>query len=159
MGENPCLELIYPIGAIIIEHAAPSLVSKIFLTMFIISSLPIDKNVQKQECSQEVVKEVIGKLRNSNVCRTEAVCNTTKYSASWQEFDMTDTSFNTLMITYEDYEVEHHDTSIKYGLQSLVSEIGGLLGLTLGASILSMFDSVKPIGQKLLLSFKQRVQQ
>ena len=104
------------------------------------------------------MKEVIGNLRKSNVCRTESVCNDTKYSASWHEFD-NDIGKQRLTLTYEDYQIEHHDTTINYGLQSLVSEIGGVLGLTLGASILSMFDLVKTIGQKLLISIKERVQQ
>ena len=128
--------------------------------MILYYSLLIAKNEQKQECSKEVVKEVIGHLRKSDVCRTESVCNTTKYSASWLEFDITDPMLKeVLLLTYEDYEVEHHDTTINYGLQSLISEIGGVLGLTLGASILSLFDSVKTIGQKLLLSIKERVKQ
>ena len=122
--------------------------------------LPIDQNVQKlQECSQEVVKEVIGNLRKSNVCRRESVCNTTKFTASWQEFDLFEPSLKErLIMGYETFDVQHHDTTINYGLQSLVSEIGGLLGLTLGASILSMFDSIKFIGQNFLFSIKKRVQ-
>ena len=123
-------------------------------------SLLIDQNVQKQECSQKVLKEVIGNLRKSIFCRTEAVCNSIKYSASWQEFEITNAREKSgLVIAYEDYEVEYHDTTINYGLQSLISEIGGLLGLTLGASIISMFDSVKFIGHKFLLLIKNRIKQ
>ena len=38
-------------------------------------------------------------------------------------------------------EVEHHETYVNYDFQSLVGEVGGVLGLTLGLSGLSMIDN------------------
>ena len=90
------------------------------------------------------MKEVVGKLRKSNICRTEAACKTTKYLASLQEFD-TNNDFSTVQIMYEDQEVEHYTTFINYGSLSLISEIGGILGLTLGISALSMMNYIEKV--------------
>ena len=99
---------------------------------------------------------MIGKLRKSQICKNEAVCKTTKYSSSLQEFDYVNRNVSKVRIVYEDQEVEHHDTHISYGFQSLTSEIGGVLGLTLGASILSMMNCVEKIFKNFSLFVKNR---
>ena len=45
-------------------------------------------------------------------------------------------------ITFENPEVEYRDSYVSYDLLSMVGEIGGLLGLTLGASVLTLFESL-----------------
>ena len=45
-------------------------------------------------------------------------------------------------IGLQDPEVEFHRTYINYDLQSLISEIGGILGLTLGASFMTLLHFV-----------------
>ena len=47
-----------------------------------------------------------------------------------------------LYVVFGNIEVEHHTSYISYGLISLISGIGGLLGLTLGASALTLFASI-----------------
>ena len=84
------------------------------------------------------------------MCSTESACKTTKYLASLQEFD-TDRNVSAVLIAYEDQEVEHYTTFINYSFLSLISEIGGILGLTLGVSALSMMNFT------LSLFYKQRL--
>ena len=47
-----------------------------------------------------------------------------------------------VFVAFENPEVEYHNTYISYGLLSLIGEVGGTLGLTLGASIMTLFDSI-----------------
>ena len=46
------------------------------------------------------------------------------------------------MKTFENPEVEYRHSYISYDFLSMVGEIGGLLGLTLGASVLTLFESL-----------------
>ena len=43
-------------------------------------------------------------------------------------------------ISFQDPEIEYHHTSINYDLLSLFGEIGGVLGLTLGLSTMSLIQ-------------------
>jgi hypothetical protein len=48
---------------------------------------------------------------------------------------------NTMIwISFANPEVEDHHTYVSYDLISLIGEIGGILGLTLGASTLTLFE-------------------
>ena len=47
-----------------------------------------------------------------------------------------------IVIAFDNPEVLYHHTYISYDLISLVGEIGGIIGITLGASTLSFFDSL-----------------
>ena len=48
----------------------------------------------------------------------------------------------TVFVTFENPEVELHNTYISYGLLSLIGEVGGTLGLTIGASIMTLIDTI-----------------
>ena len=90
-----------------------------------------------KECNDSVLKEVLGKLRQPDYCSPEEdACNTVQYFANIQEFDITDNDkkYSKVKITYQDHDVEHFTTHINYGFSELICEIGGVLGLTLGAS-------------------------
>lgn len=41
-----------------------------------------------------------------------------------------------------DFEVEHHTTYISYDIQSLIGELGGVIGMTLGLSGMSLADNL-----------------
>ena len=45
-------------------------------------------------------------------------------------------------VVFENPEVEYRHSYISYDFLSMVGEIGGLLGLTLGASALTLFESL-----------------
>ena len=47
-----------------------------------------------------------------------------------------------VLVRFETTQVEYQNTYISYGLISLIGEVGGILGLTLGVSGLTMFDSL-----------------
>ena len=47
-----------------------------------------------------------------------------------------------ILILFDSPEVEHYRTYISYDFLSLIGEVGGILGLTLGASALSLTEAV-----------------
>ena len=107
-----------------------------------------DADKQLKECNDSVLEEVLGKLRSPDWCTPEEdACNTVKYFANIQEFDITDnnTKYSKIMIAYQDHDVEYFTTYINYGSSELICEIGGVLGLTLGASALSMLGFIENI--------------
>ena len=49
---------------------------------------------------------------------------------------------NLVFVAYSNPEVANYNTYISYDFLSLVGEVGGILGLTLGVSILTLFESL-----------------
>ena len=47
-----------------------------------------------------------------------------------------------IWVEFETSQVEYHHTYISYDLLSLVGEVGGILGLTLGVSVLTFLESI-----------------
>ena len=47
-----------------------------------------------------------------------------------------------LYVTFENPEVEYRNTYVSYDLLSLIAEVGGTLGLTLGASIITFLETI-----------------
>ena len=98
------------------------------------------------ECSENVMKEAILKISNKIFCPFGQVCNTTKYSYNLDAFDMSDSkqygNISRIYFVLRDPEVEHQETIKSYKIQNLMSEIGGIMGITLGASILSMMQLI-----------------
>ena len=45
-----------------------------------------------------------------------------------------------IWVAFKNPEVEFHNTYVNYDLISLVGEVGGILGLTLGASTLTILE-------------------
>ena len=120
------------------------------------------KNLLKKhilpECNQTVLREAMGifvgtKMKN---CLSTSVCETTKFSLSLQEYEMPKDSAPTFSISFQDPEIENHHTRISYDVLSLIGEIGGVLGLTLGLSVfsfvgscISIFQSIKNRGHSM----------
>ena len=95
------------------------------------------------ECSNEVTKEIVSNVRQTKICSVGQACNTTKFMFTLQEYHgLVDTNLTRIRVAYLDPEVEFHQTYINYNFQSLISEIGGVLGLTLGASVMSLVQSI-----------------
>ena len=95
-----------------------------------------------QECDQKVIKKALHLFlhRNeSSSCTQVPVCRKTKLKISIQVMKL-DSDVSTFVVHYRDPEIEHHFTSISYDVLSLVGEIGGVLGLTLGLSIFSLLQ-------------------
>ena len=49
---------------------------------------------------------------------------------------------NLVFVAFSNPEVTNYNTYISYDLLSLVGEVGGILGLTLGVSVLTLFESL-----------------
>ena len=115
-----------------------------------------------EECSDDVVKVVIGKLRKDNNCNPEQdACYTEKYFATMQEFDITDgrdMKHSFITISYQDHDVQHFTTHINYGSSELICEIGGVLGLTLGASALSTMGYIQIIFKTIFVKIRVNIQ-
>ena len=81
-------------------------------------------------------------MDNRKTCKVGQVCDSVKFSYTTAQYDISEwKNASQLLIVLQDAEVQHHISYINYDLQSLISEIGGILGLTLGASVLSMAES------------------
>ena len=93
------------------------------------------------ECDQKVVKNATSLFLNPDQtsCIETSVCNKTKFSFTMQEFNFEDKSVS-FSIGFQDPEIEHHHTLITFDLLSLFGEIGGVLGLTLGLSTMSLIQ-------------------
>ena len=92
-------------------------------------------------CSYDVTMEALdfisGKESHCSMSTCENVRFTTKYKvedSTWVE------NRSLVFIALENPEVEFHNTYVSYNLQSLIGEIGGILGITLGASALTLFE-------------------
>ena len=66
----------------------------------------------------------------------------TRFTWSYKVIDSWVENQMLLFVAYENPEVEYHNTYISYDLLSLIGEVGGILGLTLGASALTLLESL-----------------
>ena len=66
----------------------------------------------------------------------------TRFTWSYKVMDSWTENKMLLFVAYENPEVEYHNTYISYDLLSLFGEVGGILGLTLGASVFTLFESL-----------------
>ena len=78
-------------------------------------------------------------------CVSREPCNYEKYDIVSEEFSQSNETLNEpkgaiLQFQLAGRTVEHRDSSLAYDMQSLISEIGGNLGLTLGISGMSLVD-------------------
>lgn len=75
-------------------------------------------------------------------------CNSIKYSALKEEYEGNPDGTAMLVIRYSNFEVEHYTSYIGYDEQSLVAELGGLLGMTLGLSFVTIGDVLSDVTKK-----------
>ena len=94
-------------------------------------------------CSVEVTKQAFDLiLKKKSKCTRIDTCETTRYTAlhkvkkSWLE------NKSVVWVVFESPEVVHYNTYINYDILSLIGDLGGKLGLTLGASATSLLDSL-----------------
>ena len=94
-------------------------------------------------CSYDITLEALDfYLNEGGNCSTTQTCESVRFAALYN-VEKTWTENKTLMyVVFENPEVEHHECYISYDVISLISEIGGLLGLTLGASASTLFESL-----------------
>ena len=93
-------------------------------------------------CSEEVTKGAFDLiLRKQSKCTRSQACETTRFALSYLTEKTWLENKTLAYFQYKYPEVTHSNTYISYGIISLIGEVGGLVGLTLGASILSLFES------------------
>ena len=70
----------------------------------------------------------------SQTCENVRFTSKQKTEKTWLE------NKTLVYIRFENPEVEYHISYISYDLISLIGEVGGILGITLGASVLTLFE-------------------
>ena len=106
----------------------------------------LDNFIQKgaSNCSYQVMLEALDFIskKESTNCFMAQTCENTRFSSK-ERVEGTWFENKTLVyITFENPEVEYRHSYISYDLISMIGEIGGLLGLTLGASVLTLIESL-----------------
>ena len=94
-------------------------------------------------CSDEVTKEVFDLiLSKQSKCFRTQTCKMSRFSSSYNTATSWIENKTLVYIAYKYPEVVYHNTYVSYDLLSLIGEVGGILGLTLGASGLSLIESL-----------------
>ena len=95
-------------------------------------------------CSQEAIKEGLELiLKKETKCKQTQTCEMTRFTSTYTIEKNNWVGSNTMIwISFANPEVEDHHTYVSYDLISLIGEIGGILGITLGASVLTFFESL-----------------
>ena len=68
-------------------------------------------------------------------------CENIRFTSKLEIAESYLTNKSLIFVTFENPEVEYHNTYISYDVISLIGEIGGILGVTLGASALTLVES------------------
>ena len=91
----------------------------------------------------EKTKEALNLISHTKSKCTEAKpCKMTRYTSVYKIQRKWIRNKTAIGIFFETPEVERHLTYISYDFLSLIGEVGGIIGLTLGASILSLTESM-----------------
>ena len=105
-------------------------------------------NTDLPECKEGTIREILplykllGQSCNVSLsCLGQTYTITTRVHAKYSKFDVID-------VQYHIPEVEWHHTYVSYDLLSLIAEIGGILGLTLGISGLSLTKEAFNLAKK-----------
>ena len=73
-------------------------------------------------------------------CSISQTCENVRFTTKYKEEDTWLKNKTLIFVTFQNPEVEYQHSYISYNLQSLIGEIGGILGITIGASALTLFD-------------------
>ena len=79
---------------------------------------------------------------NTNHCQFQDTCHSIRFDYNLQVYNDQDYDGMTVMLSYRSPEVIHYQTYISYTWQNFIGEVGGILGLTLGISGLSLIDMI-----------------
>lgn len=107
--------------------------------------------------------EIIGKVLNMSCTECDEQCNNTKACSStlyrvkqtpieisWIPDDLLRNNTTLLAFEFSSFQVEHYISYISYDFLSLVAELGGLMGMTLGIAFSSIGDLMANLTKKLL---------
>lgn len=84
-------------------------------------------------------------------CKGVKACQNTIYSIQEKVFDNTEgNGLAGMNIEFSTFQVKHYTTYISYDVQSLIAEIGGLMGMTLGLAFSSIGDLMANLARRYL---------
>ena len=105
-----------------------------------------------EEAFDFLLNETMTEIYNRSECtRAQIPCETKEYTATYKVEQTYLENKHLVWLVFENPRVEYYHTYISNDLLTLIAEVGGILGITLGASALTMFD-------KLFQSFSQGCQ-
>ena len=99
-------------------------------------------------CSNEVTHQALNLiLDKTSYCNFTITCQNTRFTIKHSIYPtwIKDKSF--IAVMFDNPEVVYYNTYISYDLLNLIGEVGGLLGLTMGVSILSLIKSLLSYAQ------------
>ena len=98
---------------------------------------------EASNCNYDVTLEALDFIssKKSN-CSTSQTCNNVRFTTKYKVQKTWLKNKNSVYVVLGNPEVEYHHSYISYNLESFVGEIGGILGITLGASALTLFESL-----------------
>ena len=79
-------------------------------------------------------------LSKESNCSPAQTCENVRFTSKYLVEETWLENKTLVYIRYENPEVEYHHSYINYDLISLIGEIGGILGITIGASALTLFE-------------------
>ena len=94
-------------------------------------------------CSYEVTLEALDfKSEKESNCSIAQTCENVRFTSNHKAVETWLENKTLVYVTFENPEVEYQYSYISYDLISMIGEVGGILGLTLGASALTLFESL-----------------
>ena len=104
-----------------------------------ILGLDIPKKISN--CSYDVTLEALNfYLNKGSNCSMTPTCRNVRYASSYEDEETWFENKTLIYVFLESPEVEYHNSYVSYGFYSFVGEIGGILGLTLGASAFTLSE-------------------
>ena len=94
-------------------------------------------------CPNSMIEDAIDLFmdkRNENI--PSQTCERIEYTGFHYEEKSYIENETLVYVSFENTQVEFHNTYISYVLLSLIGEVGGILGLTLGASVMTSLDFI-----------------
>ena len=92
-------------------------------------------------CNFTVTMEALDFIsRKESVCSNSQTCDNVRFTTKLKVQETWVKNQNLIYVVLENPEVLYHNSYISYDLISLIGEVGGILGITLGASALTLFE-------------------
>ena len=103
----------------------------------------LDNLISKEvvNCSRGVTIEALDFiLTKKSKCKQTQTCEMTRFTSTYTVTESLAYNETLIWVAFANPEVQHQNTYVSYNLISLLGEVGGILGLTLGASTLTLLE-------------------